>query len=176
MGLSLQWYLASHESDSHCWFSCHYFSTLIGKLLFCSLWFYAKMGSWSLLYLLAGDVSKFGAGLFLLVQVLILLDFTHSWNDAWVEKDEQKWWVVVLIYVISTVTGLIWVVTVWIYNSGISLCLLYQLGATLQRLRSQAFCSFGSTPLAMTVVLMSSSLSWPWFLHLHLQWLHYTQR
>lgn len=41
--------------------------------------------------LLAGTISKFGAGLFLLVQVIILLDFTHSWNDAWVEKDEQKW-------------------------------------------------------------------------------------
>lgn len=38
-----------------------------------------------------GTLSKFGAGLFLLVQVIILLDFTHSWNDAWVEKDEQKW-------------------------------------------------------------------------------------
>ena len=36
-------------------------------------------------------LSKFGSGLFLLVQVLILLDFTHSWNDAWVEKDERKW-------------------------------------------------------------------------------------
>lgn len=39
----------------------------------------------------AGFLSKFGAGLFLLVQVIILLEFVHSWNDAWVEKDEQKW-------------------------------------------------------------------------------------
>ncbi|KAL9248620.1 Serine incorporator 3-like protein [Drosera capensis] len=38
-----------------------------------------------------GFLSKFGAGLFLLVQVVILLDFTHTWNDSWVEKDEQKW-------------------------------------------------------------------------------------
>uniref|UniRef100_A0A2P2IJU9 Serine incorporator 3 n=2 Tax=Rhizophora mucronata TaxID=61149 RepID=A0A2P2IJU9_RHIMU len=43
-----------------------------------------------------GTLSKFGAGLFLLVQVVILLDFTHSWNDAWVEKDEQKWYVALL--------------------------------------------------------------------------------
>jgi serine incorporator 1/3 len=39
----------------------------------------------------AGFLSKFGAGVFLLVQVIILLDATHSWNDAWVAKDEQKW-------------------------------------------------------------------------------------
>ncbi|KAK9179515.1 hypothetical protein WN943_028717 [Citrus x changshan-huyou] len=36
-------------------------------------------------------ISKFGAGLFLLVQVIILLDGVHTWNDAWVAKDEQKW-------------------------------------------------------------------------------------
>lgn len=40
---------------------------------------------------IAGTLSKFGAGLFLLVQVIMLLDATHSWNDAWVAKDEQKW-------------------------------------------------------------------------------------
>lgn len=43
-----------------------------------------------------GTLSKFGAGLFLLVQVIILLDCTHSWNDAWIEKDEQKWYIALL--------------------------------------------------------------------------------
>lgn len=40
---------------------------------------------------LAGSVSRFGSGLFLLIQVVILLDFTHNWNAAWVAKDEQFW-------------------------------------------------------------------------------------
>ncbi|OAY27866.1 probable serine incorporator [Manihot esculenta] len=67
----------------------------------------AKMVIWLLLVVLMffmpnviisiyGTISKFGAGLFLLVQVIILLDFTHSWNDAWVEKDEQKWYIALL--------------------------------------------------------------------------------
>ncbi|KAA8548584.1 hypothetical protein F0562_000268 [Nyssa sinensis] len=43
-----------------------------------------------------GILSKFGAGLFLLAQVIILLDATHSWNDAWVAKDEQKWYIALL--------------------------------------------------------------------------------
>ncbi|KAJ4954680.1 hypothetical protein NE237_011463 [Protea cynaroides] len=43
-----------------------------------------------------GTLSKFGSGLFLLVQVIILLDCTHSWNDAWIEKDEQKWYMALL--------------------------------------------------------------------------------
>ncbi|MCE3049973.1 hypothetical protein HAX54_046227 [Datura stramonium] len=42
-------------------------------------------------------LSKFGAGLFLLIQVIILLDATHSWNDSWVAKDEQKWYVALLV-------------------------------------------------------------------------------
>lgn len=45
------------------------------------------LGIWSS----AETLSKFGSGLFLFVQVILLLDFTYRWNDAWVEKDEQKW-------------------------------------------------------------------------------------
>ncbi|XAR54624.1 hypothetical protein NMG60_11029845 [Bertholletia excelsa] len=67
----------------------------------------AKMVIWVLLVILMffmpnvvvsiyGVLSKFGAGLFLLVQVIILLDATHSWNDAWVAKDEQKWYIALL--------------------------------------------------------------------------------
>ncbi|XP_077231531.1 serinc-domain containing serine and sphingolipid biosynthesis protein [Tasmannia lanceolata] len=67
----------------------------------------AKMIVWALLTVLMfflpnvvitiyATLSKFGSGLFLLVQVIILLDFTHSWNDAWVEKDEQKWYIALL--------------------------------------------------------------------------------
>ncbi|GFP83969.1 uncharacterized protein at5g19025 [Phtheirospermum japonicum] len=67
----------------------------------------AKMLIWALLFILMfflpnavvsvyGVISKFGAGLFLLVQVIILLDATHSWNDSWVAKDEQKWYLALL--------------------------------------------------------------------------------
>ncbi|CAN6450788.1 unnamed protein product [Victoria cruziana] len=42
-------------------------------------------------------ISKFGAGLFLLVQVVLLLDFVHEWNDRWVSKDEQFWYVALFV-------------------------------------------------------------------------------
>lgn len=45
------------------------------------------------------SISKFGSGLFLLVQVVLLLDFVHGWNDKWVGFDEQFW--LVLAFVIS---------------------------------------------------------------------------
>jgi len=40
------------------------------------------------------SISKFGAGLFLLVQVVLLLDFVHGWNEKWVGYDEQFWYIV----------------------------------------------------------------------------------
>lgn len=39
----------------------------------------------------AETISKFGSGMFLLVQVMLLLDFVHGWNDKWVGFDEQFW-------------------------------------------------------------------------------------
>ncbi|XP_077214443.1 uncharacterized protein LOC143849331 isoform X2 [Tasmannia lanceolata] len=42
-------------------------------------------------------ISKFGSGLFLLVQVVLLLDFVHGWNDAWVGKDEQFWYMALFV-------------------------------------------------------------------------------
>lgn len=92
----------------------------------------AKMIIWLLLVVLMfflpnvvisiyGTLSKFGAGLFLLVQVVILLDCTHSWNDAWVEKDEQKWYIALLsvsvgCYIAAfTVSGILFI---WFNPSG----------------------------------------------------------
>lgn len=43
------------------------------------------------------SISKFGSGFFLLVQVVLLLDFVHGWNDSWVSKDEQFWYMALLV-------------------------------------------------------------------------------
>ncbi|KAH9616939.1 hypothetical protein KSS87_009113 [Heliosperma pusillum] len=70
---------------------------------------------------LYGILSKFGAGLFLLVQVVMLLDFTYTWNDAWVAKDEQKWYVALLAVSVGcytaafTISGILFI---WFNPSG----------------------------------------------------------
>ncbi|KAG0450182.1 hypothetical protein HPP92_027024 [Vanilla planifolia] len=43
------------------------------------------------------STSKFGSGLFLLIQVVLLLDFVHGWNENWVSKDEQFWYMALLV-------------------------------------------------------------------------------
>ncbi|KAG9140957.1 hypothetical protein Leryth_010478 [Lithospermum erythrorhizon] len=68
-----------------------------------------------------GIISKFGAGLFLLVQVIILLDATHSWNDAWVAKDEQKWYLALLAVSVACYIGaytLSGILFIWFNPSG----------------------------------------------------------
>ncbi|XP_041994873.1 probable serine incorporator [Salvia splendens] len=43
------------------------------------------------------SASKFGSGLFLLVQVVLLLDFVHGWNEKWVGYDEKFWYMALLV-------------------------------------------------------------------------------
>lgn len=92
----------------------------------------AKMVVWALLVVLMfflpnviitiyGVLSKFGAGLFLLVQVIILLDATHSWNDALVAKDDQKWYIALLVISIVCYLGayvLSGILFIWFNPSG----------------------------------------------------------
>ena len=35
--------------------------------------------------------SRFGSGFFLVIQMMLLLDFTHAWNDSWVSKEHYGW-------------------------------------------------------------------------------------
>ncbi|KAL6132465.1 hypothetical protein ACLB2K_064708 [Fragaria x ananassa] len=42
-------------------------------------------------------IAKFGSGFFLLLQVVLLLDFVHGWNNKWVSYDEQFWYVAVFV-------------------------------------------------------------------------------
>lgn len=92
----------------------------------------AKMVIWALLIVLMfflpnviisifGVLSKFGAGLFLLVQVIILLDATHTWNDTLVAKDERKWYIALLVISIVCYLGaytLSGILFIWFNPSG----------------------------------------------------------
>lgn len=38
----------------------------------------------------AGWVARVGSACFLFVQLLMLLDFVTNWNDAWVDKEDNR--------------------------------------------------------------------------------------
>ena len=52
----------------------------------CSCNFLTDMSS-----IAAGWVARVGSGMFLCVQILMLLDFVVAWNDAWVDKEDERW-------------------------------------------------------------------------------------
>ena len=39
---------------------------------------------------IAGWVARIGSGLFLCVQILMLLDFVVTWNDSWVDMEDHR--------------------------------------------------------------------------------------
>eukprot|EP00033_Pygsuia_biforma_P000458 GCRY01000544.1.p1 GENE.GCRY01000544.1~~GCRY01000544.1.p1 ORF type:complete len:378 (-),score=61.12 GCRY01000544.1:883-2016(-) len=48
------------------------------------------------LFVFFANISRYGAGAFLLIQILLLIDFAYEWNEAWVEKDERKYYAAIL--------------------------------------------------------------------------------
>ena len=38
-----------------------------------------------------GWLARIGSGLFLILQMVILLDFVQTWNDAWVSMEDENY-------------------------------------------------------------------------------------
>ena len=59
-------------------------------------------------------VARFGSGLFLIIQMVILLDFVQGWNDSWVEAGEEdiSWLYALLGVTVSSYAGVIGLVAV----------------------------------------------------------------
>lgn len=44
-----------------------------------------------------GHVAQVASCLFLFVQIVILMDFVYSWNHAWASKDDDRWYMAMLV-------------------------------------------------------------------------------
>lgn len=78
-------------------------------------------------YLVYGWIALIGAGIFIVIQLMLLVDFSHSWAESWIEKYEedqmetdgsQKWWwallsasiIAYLAAIVGTVLLYVWFV------------------------------------------------------------------
>jgi hypothetical protein len=52
-----------------------------------------------------GWVARFGSGLFLIVQMIILLDLSQAWNDKWVAMEDERFLYALLAITVSCYTG-----------------------------------------------------------------------
>jgi len=50
-------------------------------------------------------VAKIGSGIFLIIQMVIILDFAMTWNENWVEKDSDKWLYALLAVTVGAYTA-----------------------------------------------------------------------
>jgi len=117
-------------------------------------------------------MSKFGSGMFLLVQVVLLLDFVHRWNDTWVGYDEQFWSVLgfaILFYLCNMVSFICYYIFLIFYGislsvsncfvvvTGMLLYLLFHLSVTWELWCSRVFSFTSSRHLDKTVEPISFS-------------------
>ena len=54
-----------------------------------------------------GELARVGSAVFLLVQVLILLDFAYEWNESWVAKDDERWFAALFAVCIACYLGVV---------------------------------------------------------------------
>lgn len=71
-----------------------------------------------------GWAARFGSALFLVIQMIILLDFTQSWNDAWVANGEEdpRWLYGLLALTVTAFLGVLGIAGGWYWRRQWVLC------------------------------------------------------
>eukprot|EP00208_Stichococcus_sp_RCC1054_P000766 CAMPEP_0206135158 /NCGR_PEP_ID=MMETSP1473-20131121/507_1 /ASSEMBLY_ACC=CAM_ASM_001109 /TAXON_ID=1461547 /ORGANISM="Stichococcus sp, Strain RCC1054" /LENGTH=443 /DNA_ID=CAMNT_0053526911 /DNA_START=290 /DNA_END=1621 /DNA_ORIENTATION=- len=64
---------------------------------------------------LYGYLARFGSGIFLIVQMVILLDFAQTWNDAWVAMEDERYLYALLVATVGCAVGIVAMVAVLFY-------------------------------------------------------------
>lgn len=143
-----------------------------GSYLHHSNWL-LKLGAWVLFNALPfffpnslvnayGWAARFGSGLFLIIQMVILLDFTQSWNDAWVAAGEEddRWLYALLGFTVAAYAGVLAIAGVLFYffkPGGAGSCSLNVTLITLSLLLCCAFSAISLLPLAKRGSLFPSA-------------------
>lgn len=133
----------------------------------------AKLGVWLLFNALPfffpngmveayGWLARIGSGLFLVIQMVILLDFTQSWNDAWVAngEEDERWLYALLAITITAFGGVLAIAGILFYffkPTGAGSCSLNVALITLSLLLCVAFSLISLTPLSKNGSLFPSA-------------------
>eukprot|EP00753_Platysulcus_tardus_P008474 PLAT16042.2.p1 GENE.PLAT16042.2~~PLAT16042.2.p1 ORF type:complete len:440 (+),score=159.38 PLAT16042.2:26-1321(+) len=65
------------------------------------------------------DIARVASALFLVIQILILIDFAYTWNESWVARGERKWDAAVLICSLAMyVVALVGIILMFVYFGG----------------------------------------------------------
>lgn len=108
-------------------------------------------------------LARFGSGVFLIIQMIILLDFTQSWNEAWVQngEEDERWLYGLLGITISAFMGTLAVAGVLFYffkPGGAGSCSLNVSLITLTLLVCVVFSLLSLHPMARSGSLFPSAI------------------
>jgi hypothetical protein len=106
--------------------------------------------------------ARFGSALFLIIQMIILLDFTQSWNDAWVAngEDDPRWLYGLLGLTVTAFLGVLGISGVLFYffkPAGAGSCSLNVFFITASLLLCVGFSMLSLMPFARNGSLFPSS-------------------
>ncbi|KAF8059424.1 erkB [Scenedesmus sp. PABB004] len=109
-----------------------------------------------------GWVARFGSGLFLVIQMVILLDFAQSWNDAWAAagQDDERWLYALLGMTVAAFLGVLGIAAmlfVFFKPAGAGSCGLNVFLITSSLLAAVAFSLLSLHPLARRGSLFPSA-------------------
>lgn len=109
-----------------------------------------------------GWAARFGSGLFLVIQMIILLDFTQSWNDTWVKngEDDDRWLYGLLSLTVACFLGVLGISGVLFYffkPAGAGSCSLNVFLITASLLLCVGFSMLSLLPVARNGSLFPSS-------------------
>eukprot|EP00741_Cyanophora_paradoxa_P011470 tig00020560_g11081.t1 len=77
-------------------------------------------------FVVYAEMARWGAGLFILLQLVLLLDFAYSWNRAWAEKESPAWYAAILVACLALLGGaLALIVLMYVSFTGREYCGLF---------------------------------------------------
>jgi hypothetical protein len=99
--------------------------------------FYIPSGAFEDVMLYFGIV---GGGLFIIIQLILVVDFVHSWNESWVEKfesDQREYYYGLILFTVFFFCAAI---------TGFVLCYVYyasvRLGTAIRQIGKYIICNF----------------------------------
>eukprot|EP00775_Hariotina_reticulata_P009592 gene9592-9755_t len=109
-----------------------------------------------------GWAARFGSGVFLIIQMIILLDFTQAWNDSWVAngEEDENWLYGLLALTVACFMGVLGISGVLFYffkPAGAGSCSLNVFLITTSLLLCVGFSLLSLLPMARNGSLFPSS-------------------
>lgn len=115
-------FFALHAIFSRCWLGCHYVCWPLKVLIYA--------GGLTGTFFMEQDVfegyaelARFVSVLFILAQVILLIDFAYAWNENWVSHETKFYYTLIVIVAVASYIGaIVWWSLLFVYYTSDAAC------------------------------------------------------